>query len=415
MPEVAYDATPIRTQIVSYPARNCNPGIFIPIFKGDDIMPGTKRKGKGDAWYFEVTITDRSGAAKRFNKTFHGTAKQAEKELAVFYADCEAGRTLKGTSMTVEDLCRTYRSEYAERYLKKSALRGIDTGINTILPILGKKKINKVSRLDVQKLINALADKGLSPKTIRNYYSVLSGIMEFGVKLNELNDTPCQHITIPKKKSTEAEYYDHQEVSALLAALDTVPATELHFKVCIYIMLFGGLRKSEMLGLNWDDIDFDEKRVRICRTRQIAPKVGVYEDTPKTLKSNRTVSLPAEIFDMLNQLKAQQLERKLQLQNKYKNSPAVIQNSYGDCLYPNALYKWYVNFCHKNNVRCVGLHGLRHTHASMLANMGTDKMQLSRRLGHSQLSTTMNIYTHLFEDTDKTIADDLSKVYMKTK
>lgn len=378
-------------------------------------MPGTKRKGKGDAWYFEVTITDKSGAPKRFNKTFHGTAKQAEKELAVFYADCEAGRTIKGTSMTVEDLCRTYRSEYAERYLKRSALRSIDTGINTILPVLGKKKINKVSRLDVQKFVNKMSDKGLSPKTVRNYYSVLSGIMEFGVRVNELNDTPCQHITLPRKTATEAKYYDRQEVADLLAALDKLPAKENHFKICIYIMLFGGLRKGEVLGLNWDDIDFDEKKIRICRTRQIAPKIGVYEDTPKTPKSNRTVSLPAEIFEMLKQLKAQQLERKLQLQNKYKDSPAVIQDPWGDCLYPHALYKWYVDFCKKNNLKCVGLHGLRHTHASMLANMGTDKMQLSRRLGHSQLSTTMNIYTHLFEDTDKSIADDLSALYMKTK
>lgn len=415
MPKVAYDATMIRTQIVSYPARKFNPDIFMSENKGDDTMPGTKRKGKGDAWYFEVTITDKSGAPKRFNKTFHGTAKQAEKELAVFYADCEAGRTIKGTSMTVEDLCRTYRSEYAERYLKRSALRSIDTGINTILPVLGKKKINKVSRLDVQKFVNKMSDKGLSPKTVRNYYSVLSGIMEFGVRINELNDTPCQHITLPRKTATEAKYYDRQEVADLLAALDKLPAKENHFKICIYIMLFGGLRKGEVLGLNWDDIDFDEKKIRICRTRQIAPKIGVYEDTPKTPKSNRTVSLPAEIFEMLKQLKAQQLERKLQLQNKYKDSPAVIQDPWGDCLYPHALYKWYVDFCEKNNLKCVGLHGLRHTHASMLANMGTDKMQLSRRLGHSQLSTTMNIYTHLFEDTDKSIADDLSALYMKVK
>ena len=378
-------------------------------------MPGTKRKGKGDAWYFEVTITDRSGTPKRFNKTFHGTAKQAEKELAVFYADCEAGRTIKGTSMTIEELCRTYRSEYAERYLKKSTLRSTDAGINTILPILGNKKINKVSRLDVQKFVNKLADKGLSPKTIRNYYSILSGIMEFGIRINELNDTPCQHITMPKKTATEAEYYDQKEVNDLLVSLDKLPANELHFKICIYIMLFGGLRKGELLGLDWGDIDFDEKTIQIHRTRQIAPKIGVYEDTPKTLKSNRTISLPVEIFDMLNQLKAQQLERKLQLQNKYKDSPAIIQSPDGDCLYPQLLQRWFLNFCKKSNLKYVGLHGLRHTHASMLANMGTDKMQLSRRLGHSQLSTTMNIYTHLFEDTDKSIADDLSALYMNVK
>lgn len=374
-------------------------------------MPGTKRKGKGDAWYFEVTISD-SGVRRRFNKTFHGTEKQAERELAKFYADCAHGRAKKGNAMTIGELCKEYRTEYAERYLKKSALRSIDTGIRHILADYSEKKVNKVTRLDIQKYINRLADKGLSPKTIRNYYSVFRNIMEFAVKLDIIPDTPCKFVTLPKKESHEARFYTQEEVITFLSALDALPDDELHYKICMYIMLFGGLRKSEVLGLNWEDIDFENNTVKVCRTRQIAPGIGVYEDTPKTEKSNRVISLPAEIFDMLKDLKVQQLERKLLLQNKYIDSPAVIQDYEGECLYPQALQRWLVSFCDKNNLKYIGLHGLRHTHASMLANMGTDKMQLSRRLGHSQLSTTLNIYTHLFEDTDKAIADNLSDIYM---
>ena len=375
-------------------------------------MPGTKRKGKNDAWYLEVTITS-GGNSQRFNKTFHGTEKQAEKALARFYADCEAGREKKGSTMTISELCKEYRSEYAERYLKKSALRSTDTAIKHLLTDYSEKKVSKVTRLDAQKYINRLADKGLSPKTVRNYYSVFRNIMEFAVKLDIIPDTPCKFVTLPKKDSHEARYYTQEEVVSFLSALDALPEDELHYKICMYIMLFGGLRKGEVLGLNWGDVDFDNRTVKICRTRQIAPEIGVYEDTPKTEKSNRVVSLPAEIFGMLKDLKAQQLERKLLLQNKHVDSPAVIQGFEGDCLYPQVLQRWFVNFCKKNDIKYIGLHGLRHTHASMLASMGTDKMQLSRRLGHSQLSTTLNIYTHLFEDTDKAIADDLSALYIK--
>ena len=101
------------------------------------------------------------------------------------------------------------------------------------------------------------------------------------------------------------------------------------------------------------------------------------------------------------------------LQNKYEDCPAIFRGDNGTPLYPQVLQRWFTRFLENNNLRHVGLHSLRHTHASMLAYIGTDKMQVSSRLGHSQLSTTLNIYTHLFENADKHIASDLSKQFFK--
>ena len=380
-------------------------------------MPGTKRKGKGDAWYLEVTIgTDFTGKPIRYNRTFHGSEKQAEKALAIFYADCCAGKVHKESSMKISELCETYKTEYVDRFLKKSTQSGVNAVIKIwINPLLGKKKISKLTRLDVQKFINHLIDKELSPKTIRNYYSVLRGMMDFAIGMDLIVDTPCQHITLPKKKKVEAQYYSEEDVTVLLKALDTLPDAELQYKIAIYIILFGGLRKGEVSGLNWEDINFEKHKIEICRTRYINPGGGIYEDTPKTLESNRFVSLPKEIFDMFKLLKAQQLEKKLQLQNKYIDSTAILQGEFGGALRPQVLQRWFTRFREKNNLKYIGLHGLRHTHASMLAYMGADKMQISKRLGHSQLSTTLNIYTHLFEQTDADIADNLSEKYLVSK
>ena len=380
-------------------------------------MPGTKRKGNGDSWYFEVTLgTDLNGKPIRYNRTFHGTEKQAEKALALFYAECEAGLVNKENVMKISDLCDVFKSEYAERFLKISAQRSVNTCIRSwIVPYLGTKKVAKIKRLDVQKFINLMTDKGLSPKTIKNYYSVFRTIMNFAVDMDIIPQSPCHNIRLPKNKPAPIKYYSGEDVKLFLRALDELPSDEIKFKAAMYIALFGGLRKGEILGLNWEDVDFDSRTIQIRRTRMTAPHHGVYEDSPKTEESKRTVSLPQEVFSLLHSVRSQQLQLKLMLQNKYENTSAVFQGNLGGPLHPLALHRWLDRFVKENNLPPITLHGLRHTHASMLAYMEADKMQISKRLGHSQLTTTLNIYTHLFEKTDADIANSLSSEYLSAR
>lgn len=380
-------------------------------------MPGTKRKGNGDSWYLEVTLgTDFTGKPLRFNRTFHGTEKQAEKALALFYAECDAGKVPKESSMKISELCDIFEKEYVNRFLKISSRRGERSAMRSwIKPLLGNKKVSKLKRLDIQRFVNHLGDNGLSPKTVHNYYSTLRNMMNFAVDMEIVSDSPCKHITLPKNERKEAEYYSLEDVSVFLEALENIPADDLPFKAAAYIALFGGLRKSEILGLDWEDVDFDNRTVKIHHTRMIAPGVGAYDDTPKTSKSVRVVSLPAEVFAILHELKAHQAQAKLLLGEKFFDSPAVLRGVCGKPLYPNRIHEWFPEFIESHNLPHITLHGLRHTHASMLSYMNADKMQISRRLGHSQLSTTLNIYTHLFEATDKEIADDLSATFLGAK
>ena len=240
-------------------------------------------------------------------------------------------------------------------------------------------------------------------------------MFDFAVDMGIVEDTPCKNIRMPKKDHKEATYFSIEEVSALLEALSALQSDELKFKVAIYLGLFGGLRKGEIMGLNREDIDFERCEVSIRRTRMIKPKEGIYEDTPKTDKSIRTVALPPEVMAEIRRLIGQQKEQKLQLQNQYRESPALLRNDHGDPLYPQVLQRWFTRFLEKNSLPHAGLHSLRHTHASMLVHLGTNEMQVSSRLGHSQLSTTLNIYTHLFEDADKKIAEDLSSNFLKAR
>lgn len=380
-------------------------------------MPGTKRKGKGDAWYFEVTIgTDFSGKPVRYNRTFHGTEKQAEKALAKFYTECDSGKVSKESRLTIQELCTMYQKEYAERFLKKSTAKGIDSCISAwIIPCLGKRRLSNLTKLDVQKFVNAMADRGLSAKTIHNYFSALSDIINFVLKMDLIPHNPCQNISLPKTRKKESKYYDAEETQTLLNALNAVSDGDLKYRISILILLFGGLRKSELMGLNWNDINMETGEANIHITRHAAKGGGTYEDSTKTENSHRIIVLPNEIIGLLHRLKGQQLEQERLLGNKYSHSDAMLKDESGSPLPPQSVYRWFVKFTESAGLRNIGLHGLSHTHASMLAYMGVDKMQVSKRLGHSQISTTLNIYTHLFENNDKLIADELSTKYLNRK
>lgn len=378
-------------------------------------MPGTKRKGKGDAWYFEVTIgTDFSGKPIRYNRTFHGTEKQAEKALARFYTECEDGRARKESSATVSQMCGEVMDSLTLT-LKKNTIRGYKSCKTRIDEGIGNRKAAKLTPKNIQGWINNMVESGLSPKTIRNTYSFLRMCYETYGQWDIIPASPCHHVKLPKKDNRESRYYTAGEVNMLLASLNRTGKDEINLKAAILIQLFGGLRKGEALGLNWEDIDMDTGVINVHRSRYIEKGGGIYEDTPKSDKSNRLVTLPQEIITELEALKTYQLEQKLKLPGKYASSPAVIQNEFGAPLRPEYLYEWFKAFSKKHDLPWVGLHGLRHTHASMLAYMGAEAVQVSTRLGHSQLSTTLNIYTHLFHNRDKDLADDLSGIFTKTK
>ena len=378
-------------------------------------MPGTKRKGKGDAWYLEVTLgTNAKGKPVRYNRTFHGSEKEAEKALARFYIECEDGKVRRESNMTVSELSDIYIEEYVKRYLNQSNMKVVTPAIKRLKEAMGHRKINKLTRLDVQRWVNSMSepqpkknDKVLSPKSVRNYYSILSGMMNFAVQMELIDNSPCHNIRLPRNQKKEARYYNKDEVALFLQALENVSEHELKYKAVVYVALFGGLRNGEIMGLNWDDLDEDERTISIHRTRYIK-KGGIYEDVPKTQKSIREITLPDNVIALLKELKVQQMKEQLILGNKWENSPAIFKNSMGNHMHPNATAKWLRKFLKRNDLPYISMHGLRHTHTSLLAYLNTDKLVISRRLGHSQLSTTLNIYTHIFEEPDKQIADGLN-------
>lgn len=379
-------------------------------------MPGTIKKRGNDSYQLRVCCgTDYKGKPKFYYKTVKCSSKhKAEKELAIFYANVVSGKVKRGNTQTVGQLADYWYNHHALNNLKRSSLRSVKSAIKIhIKPSFGDVRANKLKRFDIQQWIDEMA-LDLSPKSIRNIYSVLHTIMEYAYTFEIIDKNPCENIKLPKKKTTEASFLKKEEIFVLLNSLEELPAEQLKFKCAIEIMIFGGLRKGEVLGLDWDNVHFDDNTIKIVKTRMIGEGMGVYEDTPKTDTSIRTVPLPQSIINDLENLRLQQEELKKKLYPEWKESNAVLQGNFGRELYPQVLQRWFTSFIKKIGIPNITLKSLRHTHTSMLVDIPDIQiLEISKRLGHSKTSTTMNIYAHLIENKNTIISKKLENEYLK--
>lgn len=227
------------------------------------------------------------------------------------------------------------------------------------------------------------------------------------VKWEFLESNPCQKvIRLPMKSTPEMAYYNEDEIKQLFKLLD---GEDLGFKTAVYMLVLGGFRWAELFGLYWDDIDFENQTVSIYKNLLNIKGQGVIEGKVKTTRSKRTVSLPQECFGLLKDYKRLQDERKSILGKAWKESPYVFKMVTGGCMKPDWLSKTWKTFLESNNMRSIRLHDLRHTCATYLLSIGTPIATVSRKLGHSDIYTTYNTYTHSLDKNDKEAVEKLAE------
>lgn len=379
-------------------------------------MPGSKRERSPGKWTLTVTLgTDYRGKQRRYNKTFHGSAAEAEKALALFYAECASGKKNRSTEETVSDLVTAYINDRPEGSLKQNTITGYQRYFNLwIEPYIGDIKFRNATPKKLQGWVNDLS-KFLSPKSIRNAVGLLSAAFTYGVKLDMIASNPCANIILPKKERKEAEYYNEDEVVQFLSALDELEGEDLTYKVLFELALFCGFRKSELLGIEMQDVDLTECTIKIRQTRYSGGGGESRYDTPKTLKSLRTVSFPAELKPDIIKLMSFYSDRAIALGNEWHPSTALFRGPLGKPICPSQPLKRLNRLQAKHGLKRITLHQLRHTNVSIMISMGLDIKTIQERGGYSNSSTPLNIYGHLFRNQDARIAQDLYNAATKSE
>lgn len=343
------------------------------------------------------------------------TQKQIEKELnrqaVMFEEACNHGYQSKAIKFEV--FAEEWFEEYAKPNLRNTTYERMLQLRKRVYAAIGHMRMDKITPRQIQAFVNSLSKEGanertgkpLAPKTIRHNLSFVSDVFAYAVKMGVVSDNPCAKVTLPKAEQKEKQIYTPEQVQKFLTLLNNEP---LKYRTFFNLMIYSGFRRGEMLGLEWKDVDFENNIISVRRTSNYTAKKGVYTDTTKTRKSQRTLKFPQEIMDMLKEYKAEQDEQALKCGDKWVETDRLYTKWNGEPMQNGTPYFWLGEFCEKHDLPFYGLHSFRHLFASLLVNQGVDIVTVSGALGHSTVSTTSNIYCHMLEEAQAKVSDAVS-------
>lgn len=391
------------------------------------------------------------------------TPKQQQKALERFVFEFEEkvknGKVMKGEKITLKDFAETWLKEYATDQLEKTTYAYYSATLDQkILPALGHLKISKIKPLHLQSFYNNLLEDGVrkdgkeggySPSTIKKSHVILSSILSTAVQWQIIESNPCDRVTPPKNKNItdNIKHFTLEQAETFLNALEMEYKTTYkahdriddtgkkyhveayteargiptQFKVLFNIALFGGLRRGEFLALTWDDVDFDNSSINISKSTGYTGK-ETYTKATKTKGSNRIIKLPLSVMNLIKKYKKEQQELKLSLGDQWQGDNYLFIQWNGKQMNIATPYHTFKDIIAKYNATVtksslelpnIPLHGLRHTSATLLISENVDIRTVSARLGHSQTSTTMNIYAHSLKELDEKAADALDNLFQR--
>ena len=272
----------------------------------------------------------------------------------------------------------------------------IDHYIN---PVLGNIPLGKLTGQDVQQWVNQISRKSpasgnpISPKSVRNVLLVLRPALDRAVDLHLIQENPAARVVLPKREHYHPKVYADTDIRKMLIAAH---GTDLYFP--LMLALFTGMRRGELIALRWQDVDFSEKKLYVRHS--IVSVQGVPEmKGPKTESGKREIALSDRIIDLLKE----QFDR-------FPRSEYVVCQKNGQPFSPDAFSRKFQRFLSRNHLPHLRLHDLRHASATLMIEHGVDIKTVQIRLGHSDISTTLNIYSHMTEQMNRNAADKLDEV-----
>ncbi len=347
------------------------------------------------------------------NMTARQIEKEVQKQAMLFEEKCLKGQIT--ANVKFETFAEQWFEEYAKLNLRHTSYERMRQLTQRVYPAIGHLRLDKITGRHVQQFINDLALNGksmktgrpLSRKTAIHHLSFISDVFSYAVKMDMLSENPCRKVTVPKGEKKEKEIYTLEEIEVLFRLLETAP---LKYRTFFTLAIYSGFRRGELLGLEWKDIDWEHNVISVRRTSNYTADKGIYTDTTKTKKSQRSLKFPPMVMDLLKSYKSEQDEEKVKLGSKWIDYDRLFVKYDGQPMNNNTPYFWFTEFCKENNFRFCDIHSMRHFYASALINEGVDAATVSGALGHSVISTTTSIYCHAFQQAQARAGDAIASV-----
>ena len=374
-------------------------------------MAGSIEK-RGDSYRLVCVVGyNLQGRPIKKSKTVHCSKKEAKIELAKFVADVQKGMYVEGKSLKFTDFVEIWKRDYGSKELAPSTYKRY-LGIleSRIIPFFGHFRVDKIKPTDIMQFYDLLSKdtqivrrkdnngkktgKPLSPKTILEHHRLLRAMLQKAVYWQMIVSNPAERVQAPKTKKPKRKYYDDEQSKALISGLMELTEEQFKYKVAIILTIFTGVRLGELMGLEWDDINFREGIVSINRSSQYLADKGVFTKVPKTESSIRDVAIPDFVVSLLEEYKYWYDNQKALFGELWYDSNRLFVQADGKPMHPSTISKWFEKFVAQIGLPVINFHGLRHTNATLLIAQNIDVAVVAARLGHAQITTTFNFYVH---------------------
>ena len=397
-------------------------------------MPSLENRGNG-SW--RITISNGynpDGSKRRLQrtvkvdpaKTVNAQHKEVEKLAAAIETDFLRHMITEGRKISISDLSQEFMSTHGKRLAVSTASHYRFLLNGRIIPELGKKYVQDLSPRDIklfyQKLEQTAAlskrskTGGLSGNTILHYHRCLHAMLTYAVRSGYISINPADAVEPPRNDRQETAFYELEDCRKLLEALDALSNTQ--WRLYFYMAIYTGMRPGELIGLNWQDIVGNVLTVRTGAV-YVNGKGTIRTDRPKTQKSVRMIDLPPAVMNILQQHRREQAEYRLSFGGEWPEPDAVFTGALGHRLNISSPTQKFQKIVKEYDLRPITLYGLRHTAATIMIAQGLNARDVAARLGHSQTSTTLNIYAHAFMDANtratEAIADALESARKEAK
>jgi integrase len=279
-----------------------------------------------------------------------------------------------------------------------------------ILPVLGKVKLQKLTPQHLQKLYNQKLEEGCAPQSVKHMHRLLHKAFNDALKWNLISRNVCDLVDTPRVPKHEMKVFTSEQAQKFLEVAKGDPLEALYV-----VALTTGMRQGELLALKWDDIDFSHGKLQVRRTIARITDKGFTVSEPKTPKSRRSINLTPMAIESLKQHRIRQHEHRLLAGPAWDEQGWVYANALGRPIEAgNMMRRSFLPLLAKAELPKIRFHDLRHSTATLLLSMGTHPKIVQELLGHSQISMTLDTYSHVLPSLQEDAMSRLNTLLTKS-
>lgn len=387
---------------------------------GEGTISKRTRDGKVVGWRGSVTV-GHDAQGRQVRRWVSGkTQAEVQEGMRRLQSELHQGLVTPSEKLTVSAYLDQWLQNKERDQLKPNTLRSYRDSVRLHLkPLLGKRVLEKLRPLDVEQMLTQLHQAGKSPAVLAYSLRVLKMALRQAVQWQLVARNVAEAVRPPRRSKPKFHVWEASEVVHFLQVTE---AHRLH--AAFYLALMTGMRRGEILGLQWTDIDWERKRLQVCynlvevraegqpgKVHRGKPTVSSKRttlQTPKTDASQRVVALSDGTLQKLREHQRRQEAERCLIGLDRSEQGFVFANELGQATEPRTLYGWYRQLVKQAGVRRIRFHDLRHTAASLMIHKGLPPKTVADRLGHTDVAFTLRVYAHLYDGQRQEAAMDLA-------